>query len=98
MATIENYCLIIQIGNSDNKLTQREWSSFCKEIDSIVSNTIPVHFSGHSLPDKPWQNACWVGEYTDEDDIQKMLNRIKLCRESYRQDSVAVTFGKTKLI
>ncbi len=98
MATDENRCITIQIGNSDNKLTQQEWSSFCKEIDSIVSNTIPVHFSGHSLPNKPWQNACWVGEYTEEDAVQRMLSRIKLCRETYKQDSVAVTFGTTQLI
>lgn len=84
--------LIIQIGNSDNKLTQVEWSNFVRDIKECLSGFI-MHFSGGSANNEPYQNYCFIIECSafPEDSI-------KTIRERYKQDSVAVTFGKTKFI
>ena len=85
---------IIQIGNSDNKLTQFEWSNFILGIDSIISQS-KFHFRGGSSIDSPFQNFCWVIEgelFVNE------ISQITNLREKYNQDSVAITEGETKFI
>jgi len=91
--------LTIQIGNSDNKLTQSQWSNFCDAIDSLVTAcAFHVHFKGFSPGDAPWQNACWV-VVVDNDKLQADLLP-KLSRLSFRflQDSIAVTIGETVFV
>jgi hypothetical protein len=88
----------VQIGNSDNKLTQEEWSKFCECTDRTIRAWCDgVHFSGGSRWDAAWQNACWVAAVDDlkipclQDDLTKV-------RKRYRQDSVAVLIGETAFI
>lgn len=91
--------LTIQIGNSDDKLTQPEWSDFVNEIRKIIESVVDeIHFHGFSPADAKWQNACWVVAYDELTDVDGMLHRIKNCRGAYKQDSVAVTTGETKFI
>ena len=88
----------IQIGNSDDKLTQREWSDFAKEIGKIVacwSNC--VHFHGASSPLAEWQNACWV-VVIDSDRLHAMEEAFTSIRTKYRQDSIAITTGETRFV
>lgn len=94
--------LIIQIGNSDDKLSQREWSSFILEIDIILEGLVEwgrgtIHFSGHSNPNEFWQNYCWVVEI-DEDYLDQVKKSLIGIRSKYRQDSLAWTLGKTEFI
>jgi hypothetical protein len=89
--------LIVQIGNSDNKLTQSEWAHFIARAHNSVSLLAhEIHFKGHSEPDAPWQNVCWVfvpmARWTEED-IAKELS--KLARE-HNQESIALTIGDTQ--
>lgn len=89
---------VIQIGNSDNKLTQSEWAHFVAEVrTSVEANANAVHFHGFSPGDAPWQNAAWIVEANASAwvDIVADLRRI---RESYRQDSVAVMVGNTTFV
>jgi len=90
--------IVIQIGNSDDKLTQGEWSEYwketCFEVDDIVEE---LHFGGSSHGWAPWQNHCWVG-VIKQSNIPVLLNRLKVIREKYRQDSVAITVGTTEFI
>jgi len=90
--------ITLQIGNSDDKLFQREWSMFCKLIDQQVqSQASAVHFSGHSMPDAPWQNACWVFEI-EEDIIDDFQKEIRVIRQIYQQDYVAWIEGQTLFV
>jgi hypothetical protein len=90
--------ITITIGNSDNKLTQEEWSYFVGEMHSIILTHVKsIHFSGGSNFDRPWQNACWVCE-TFPDKLSELLGKIIECREGYRQDSVAVIMGNVQFI
>lgn len=87
--------VVIQIGNSDDKLKQSEWSVFVSSIDEKVREiAYQVHFSGHSYGAAIWQNACWVIEM-EESFVPFFLKELTLIRERFKQDSVAVTIGET---
>lgn len=85
---------IIQIGNTDNKLTQQEWSEFVHKI-SILMNPFKVHFRGGSAPDAPWQNYCWVFETDWRFDVKESLKELS---HAYKQDSIAYTTGETEFL
>lgn len=88
----------IQIGNSDNKLTQLEWSEYVKEVHAATTTDgIETHFFASSEGSKPWQNACWVVAIreTEVDDMMKAVTKI---RKKYRQDSVAIVIGDVRMI
>ena len=94
----------VMIGNSDDKLTQAEWSKFYAHVDSLVSL-----YAGHvfgrwaSLPHAPYQNACWafvVGEgtgggYRPRDVLRLALSEVAL---SYRQESIAWVEGVPEML
>lgn len=88
----------IQIGNSDNKLTQGQWANFAASMHEAISeNVYRIHFKGGSDWDAPWQNACWVCEVRDEQ-MENLQVVIMTCRANHGQDSAAVTFGETVYI
>ncbi len=90
----------VQIGNSDDKLTQREWSEFVQSIgDSIITYKGHIHFCGGSICQVPWQNFCWVFELENNDMVVDALReQQKRIRVKYRQDSVAWLSGVTRFI
>ncbi len=77
----------ISIGNSDDKLTQREWSEFVADVDrslrwwcnenasTAALNSPAGRIHGHwlSASDSPWQNACWCVEYVDHEDWPEQI-------------------------
>jgi len=88
----------VQIGNSDNKLTQKQWSSFIFHVNSDVTKyASSIHFKGGSSYNEPWQNACWVFEMSAED-IPQLKKSLTIIRRVYLQDSVAITVGETEFI
>ena len=90
--------ITIQIGNSDNKLTQLDWSLFIRRLDDFVELSGIVHFSGFSGGDKPWQNACWVITPYEQDDFDALREYVIVLRKEYRQDGVAWIVGETEFI
>ena len=94
--------ITIQIGNTDNRLSQQEWDSFCNSIyRSIVHYTNnldnPIQFSAPSVGWANWQNAAWVFlcENSRSGSLRKIITET---RKNYKQDSVAWTEGKTSFI
>lgn len=89
----------ISIGNSDDKLSQKEWSEFVAEVRSQINAwATAIHGAWFSEPGSPWQNACWCVEFTDETyaaDAREALTKI---REFYRQDSIAWAVAETEFI
>jgi len=52
---------VIQIGNTDDKLTQQEWYAFVCDVDAILlAYSTTTHFNGGSDSRAAWQNHCWV--------------------------------------
>lgn len=90
--------ITIQIGNSDDKLSQKLWSNFVGEIDSAIRNAADdVHFTGCSFPSAPWQNAAWVFNVA-HDKRDWLIHRVTEIRQEYKQDSVAWTAGETLFV
>ena len=77
----------ILIGNSDNKLSQKDWSEYAEEVtDLIFKHAYQIHFSGASHSLDVWQNACWVFLIVDTLE-ETMKADLKKIREKYNQKS-----------
>jgi len=97
----------ISIGNSDDKLTQAEWAEFFTEVDlllagpeCIIGGPVQVrHGVWHSLPDSPWQNACWCVELLDDAElIADLKGALADHAQRFRQDSIAWAVADTEFI
>jgi hypothetical protein len=95
---VDTECVVIQIGNSDDKLTQKEWSEYANKVRaSIDFCATETHFSGNSPADAPWQNSCWVAVVP----VQKrefLFDELKKVAGKFRQDSIAVMVGQTEFL
>lgn len=90
--------ITIQIGNSDDKLTQREWAKYVSTVhDLITESCLTVHFFGGSENYAEWINVCWVlaGSKSRIEYLRLNLPGIK---KNFQQDSIAWTEGETKFI
>lgn len=88
----------IQIGNSDNKLSQKQWADFCTDVYkniNLVCNEI--FFSAPSVGWADWQNAAFIFSI-DEEFISELKTQIEHIRKGYLQDSVAWLEGETVFI
>lgn len=90
---------VIQIGNSDNKLTQNRWAHFVAGVDlAICSHCTQVHFKGGSDWDAPWQNACWVCVPISDEAASLLRSDLALEAARNNQESIALTVGETEFI
>lgn len=81
--------IYISIGNSDDKLTQAEWSKFQHAADDAVHMyAAKIHGRWHSWPHDPWQNACWCIEI-DSSAAASLRLHLAHMAFGYRQDSIA---------
>lgn len=88
----------VQIGNSDDKLTQKRWSDFLAKTSLAINrHATQIHFRGSSLPIDPFQNACWVFEMVERRFQYLDVDLSALCEE-FEQDSIALTEGKTYFV
>lgn len=88
----------VQIGNSDDKLTQAQWSYYVDRIYKKVNEYAKeIHFFGGSPNWFAWQNACFVFE-TDRKFYASLCTGLKSIREDFEQDSIAIMRGDTEFI
>lgn len=88
----------ISIGNSDDKLSQNEWSQFYEETDELVEFAAhQVHGRWASAPTARWQNACWCVELHD-DDADNLKRDLPGLAYRYGQDSIAWAEATTSFI
>lgn len=85
----------IQIGNTDNALTQQEWSEFCRRLRAICEEHGTVHFSGGSPTDAPWQNYCVCLNIGTPTTLASLVTDLRV---EFRQDSVAWLQGDVDFI
>lgn len=89
---------VVQIGNSDDKLTQAQWYDFFTATERVVSRYGgQIHFAGASMPISIWQNACWVFEI-DADRVANLKANLGFLAKDFRQDSIAFTMGGTLFV
>lgn len=90
--------ICVQIGNSDDKLSQAQWSEFVELVSVVVSDHAhQVHFFGGSSNWTKWQNAAWVFD-CEEDRIESLKEKLIVKRKVYLQDSVGYLEGKTEFL
>lgn len=88
----------VSIGNSDNKLTQKEWAQFCEElIDVLGDYEERVYGQWYSLPNAPWQNMVASIEIADEF-LDQLRDALRPLAEEYHQDSIALQAGTAEFI
>ncbi len=88
----------VLIGNSDDKLTQLQWSVFVMAVNRLIEGAAAkVHFSGGSAWDTCHQNCCFVIEI-EEQYVAGFLERLKEIRENFHQDAAAIVLGETVFI
>lgn len=90
--------ITIQIGNSDDKLSQVKWSEFVSDVENAIHQVADrIHFFGSPPSVARWQNATWVASVS-EHHIHALKAEIKSIRTYFNQDSAAWTEGETQFI
>jgi hypothetical protein len=60
-AGVPGEIVYVSIGNSDDRLSQSHWSGFAREVQAVVRrHAKAVVGEWYSLPDSPYQNACFA--------------------------------------
>jgi hypothetical protein len=90
--------LVVQIGNSDNKLRQADWARFVQRTGAIIQEYAAIiHFFGGPENWATWQKVCWVFD-CEEARIGNLKLRLAETRKEFLQDSAAVTQGETEFV
>lgn len=93
----------VQIGNTDDKLSQNRWSDFCVSVHRALEGMqsdgdLQMHFSGFARPDAPWQNACWVACVESIAEVATLKQLMRARVKQFDQESIAVTIGETDFV
>lgn len=87
--------VILQIGNTDDKLPQGRWHCYVSDTDVTVDEyATQRHFFGAPENWSRWQNVAWVFSM-DEERYDDFIEELREIRGIYEQESVAVTLGNT---
>ena len=97
MSEQSNITVCVQIGNSDDKLTQAQWATYCLAVSNLCDDHGTVHFAGGPPTQAQWQNFCVVVE-VPWDKTELLASRLEELRGQYNQDSVAWLSGETFFI
>lgn len=90
--------VVVSIGNSDDKLTQAEWSEYVKEVRrAMASRCRQMYGEWYSSGDSPFQNACFCGEFY-LDTLKGLREVLTAIRIEHKQESVAFLVGEAKFI
>lgn len=94
----------VSIGNSDNKLTQKEWSEFVDGLGICLRvSQAEIHFFGFTRADGPYQSCTAVfakpeADPSAEDWAESLKYHLAQLADEFRQDSIAWTQGETDFI
>lgn len=91
--------IYVSIGNSDDKLTQREWSDFFEEVVTLACGyASEIHGTWASASDGPYQNACVAFDVTHPANVEVMKRELSRLAAKYRQDSIAWAEAETEFL
>lgn len=90
--------IAVQIGNSDDKLTQKEWADFVAHTDSSIRAwALELYFHGVSDGAARWQNAAWIFSCANKN-IPTIKEDLRMFCQAFRQDSIAWSILKTEFL
>ncbi len=87
----------VSIGNSDDKLTQKEWMMFIRAVREQLRERWDFHGEWFSAPDSEWQNANWCVELNDVFPERVMRELLRNLASSFGQDSIALVVAEPEL-
>lgn len=86
------------IGNSDDKLSQSDWSRYIDEFQRVMTIASRViHGQWYSEPRSVFQNACMSIE-VDVDKLDSLKVNLGRLRNKYDQDSIALNVSETEFV
>jgi len=95
---LEKITVIVLIGNSDNKLTQKDWHYFVSDVRTIIwIFEKETHFIGSTEPFSEYQSGCFVFEM-EKDQLEAFKNRLLLVKARHKQNFISLIVGNTQLI
>lgn len=90
--------ITVQIGNSDDKLSQARWVQLVQRVSGVLNSYCETtHFFGASMPFATWQNACWVVECPSIE-IVDLKNALAGVGKQFEQNAIAWTEGETVML
>jgi hypothetical protein len=79
----------VEVGNTDNKLTQAAWSNFWSMVNVAICCTNPeIYGTRESCSISPYQNACWHFSI-DTDKVEGLKAALVNLARDFGQDSIA---------
>jgi len=87
----------VSIGNSDDKLTQLEWSEYWHAVDRELKFWGRLHGVWLAVNNTPYQNAVWACEIKEVYRAQ-MREGLRKIMTRYNQDAIAWFEGKTDFV
>lgn len=88
--------IYVGIGNSDDKLTQREWAEFQDRTLAMCEHYGTSIGAWYSSPISQWQNACFcVGQVKKPESLRKALGQLA---GTFRQDSISFAEAATVFV
>jgi len=95
---LEKITAIVLIGNSDDKLTQKDWHYFVTDVRTIIwTFEKETHFIGSTEPFSQYQSACFVFEM-EKNQLEAFKNKLVLVKLRHKQNFIALIVGNTQLI
>lgn len=81
----------VMIGNSDNKLSQEEWSNFIFNVNNVFNSFPVVTVWGEffCLPNIKYQNMCWHIGIASDYPAETIKAALTGLAEAFRQTSIA---------
>lgn len=90
--------IYVSIGNSDDKLSQKRWFEFVRNVDSVVRlRSLEVHGAWFSNPVSPYQNACWCFEIWPSE-ARILKTELAMLAHDFGQDSITWAPAKVEFI
>lgn len=87
--TPETITVYASIGNSDDKLTQAQWSAYARRFQVEINQYAQqIHGVWHSAPADPYQNMCVCFEIRPHD-VRAVRYLLAMTTRDFRQDSIA---------
>lgn len=81
----------VSIGNSDDKLSQAQWSRYVTDVQHLWEDYFPdLHLHGEwfSSPQSFYQNACWCIDFVGRIH-QELVENLRTLAAKYHQESIA---------
>jgi hypothetical protein len=102
----ESLTVYVSIGNSDDRLSQHDWSCYVEAVDKAVDRAArfegaTVHGRWYSLPHEAWQNACWCVEFTEDlrvIAVNVLKETLPTIARQFGQDSIAWAEARTEFL